>query len=144
MHTRIIKDDKMKGNVENSEQLPAFDCNINTSTGVISFTEIMNIIMEFYSKSNVNIPITIPDLYELLKAYILINSLSTQINYDSLRMSIILGKILYDYDNIGKVVKHPLIILKMYNIYKSENKKYNRVLEKINDLQNKKNLYKNT
>jgi predicted unusual protein kinase regulating ubiquinone biosynthesis (AarF/ABC1/UbiB family) len=140
----IIKNSKMKENNENTEPLPAFDCNINTSTGVISFTEIMNMMMEFYSKSNVNIPITIPDLYELLKAYILINSLSTQINYDSLRMSIILGKILYDYNNIGKVVTYPLIVLKMYNIYKSQYKKYNNVLEKINYLQNKKNLYKNT
>jgi hypothetical protein len=144
IQNRIIKDSKVNEDVENLEQLPAFDCNINTSSDTISFTEVMNMIMEFYSKSNINIPITIPDLYELLKAYILINGLATQINYDSFRMSIILGKILYDYENIGKVVKHPLIILKMYNIYKSENKKYNRVLEKINDLQNRKNLYKNT
>ena len=94
--------------------------------------------MEFYSKSNVNIPITIPDLYELLKAYILINSLTTQINYDPLRMSIMLGKILYDYNNIGKAVKNPIIVMKMLFIYNIENKKYNKLLKKINNLQNLK------
>ena len=138
IHNRINKNSKITDNVGNTEQIQPGDCDVNTSTNVVSFTEVMNMIMEFYSKSNVNIPITIPDLYELLKAYILINSLTTQINYDPLRMSIMLGKILYDYNNIGKAVKNPIIVIKMLFIYNIENKKYNKVLEKIKQLQNLK------
>jgi len=117
------------------ETLPAFDCNVGVSTDEISFTEVMNKMMEFYTKSNVNIPITIPDLYELFKAYILINGLSTQMKYDPLRMSIIIGKILYDYENIKNIVKHPAIVLKMYNVYNIENNNYNKLLEKIKSIQ---------
>jgi len=138
IHERIIKNSKITDNIGNADPLQPGDCDINTSTNVISFTEVMNMIMEFYSKSNVNIPITIPDLYELLKAYILINSLTTQINYDPLRMSIMLGKILFDYNNIGKAVKNPIIVIKMLFIYNIENKKYNKILEKIKQLQNQK------
>jgi len=137
-HNRITKNNKIRESMENIEKLQSGDCDINTTTNIISFTEVMNMMMEFYSKSNVNIPITIPDLYELLKAFILINSLSTQINYEPLRMSIIVGKILYDFDNVGKVVKHPLILLKIYYIYNIESNKYNKVIEKINYLENQK------
>jgi len=130
------KEDKITKDFENIEPLPSYDCNVDKSTNIISFTEIMNMIMEFYSRSNVNVPITIPELYELFKAYILINGLSSQINYDPLRMSVIIGKILYKYDYILNVVKHPLIVLKMYNIYDIENKKfkrYNEIIEKLEE-----------
>lgn len=130
-----IKNNNIIEQIDNIEPLPSYDCNIDISNNIISFTEVINMIMEFCTKSNINIPITIPDLYELLKAYTLINGLATQINYESLRMSIIIKKVLYQYSNIITVVKHPLIALKMYNIYDTESKIYNKLLEKITTLQ---------
>jgi len=137
IHNYVTKNSEPVGQIDNTEPLPAYDCNIDTSSNIISFTEVMNMIMEFCTKSNVNIPITIPDLYELFKAYILINGLATQINYDSLRMSIVINKILYEYENITNVIKHPSVALKMYSIYSTENKKHNELLEQISILQTK-------
>ena len=139
IHKFINKNNQTTEQIDNSEPLPAYDCNIEIVGNIISFTEVMGMIMEFCTKSNVNIPITIPDLYELFKAYILISGLTTQMNYDSLRMSIVIKKILFEYENITNVVKHPIIALKMYSVYEIENKKYNKLLEQIIDLQNKRN-----
>jgi hypothetical protein len=135
-----IKEIEKTESIENTETVPAYDCNINTTTNIVSFTQVMNMIMEFYTKSNVNIPITIPDLYELLKAFLLLNGLASQIKYDSLRMSIVIKKILYQYSNIITVIKHPLLASKTYAIYEVESKNYNKLLEKINILQPTKSL----
>jgi hypothetical protein len=134
----IVKNSNTTQLIDNVEPLPSYDCNIDISNNICSFTEVINMIMNFYTKSNVNIPIRIPELYELLKAYTLINGLATQINYDSLRMSIIIKKILYQYDNIITVIKHPMIVLKMYSVYNIENKKYAKLLGKIHTLQKNK------
>jgi hypothetical protein len=137
IHNSITNNKKVVEQIDNTEPLPSYDCNIDISSNIISFTEVMNMIMEFCTKSNVNIPITIPDLYELFKAYILVNGLATQIDYESLRMSIIIKKILYEYENITNVVKHPIVALKMYSVYDIENKKYNKLLEQVVNLQSK-------
>ena len=127
----IIKDNKKSIDIENNKPLPSNECDNDIQTDMISFTEVINKIMEFYSRSNINIPITIPELYELLKACILIIGLAKDINYNSLRMSIIIGKILYDYENIMSTLKHPLIVYKMYNVYNYESKKYKEFLKSI-------------
>jgi hypothetical protein len=133
IHNSIENSNKTE-QIDNTEPLPSFDCNVKSTSNIISFTEVINMIMEFCTKSNVNIPITIPDLYELLKAYILINGLASQINYESLRMSIVIKQILYEFDNVFNVIKHPLIALKMYSIYDIESKNHIKLLEKIDNL----------
>jgi hypothetical protein len=134
IHNMIKEKSKTKENTEYTEPLPAYDCDFNPSNDIVSFTEVMNMINQFCAKSNVNIPITIPDLNDLFKAYALVNGLAGQINYESLRMGNVIKKILYDYENIENVVKHPVNVLNMYNIYVKENKNYNKVLEKISKL----------
>jgi len=136
IHNIIKEKSKTKDDTEYTEPLPAYDCDFNPPNDIVSFTEVMNMINQFCAKSNVNIPITIPDLNDLFKAYALINGLAGQINYDSLRMGNVIKKILYDYENIENVVKHPVIVISMYNTYLKENKKYSKVLEKISMLDN--------
>ena len=137
IHNSIVKKSNTTEQFDNLEPLPSFDCNIDISNNICSFTEVINLMQAFFTKSNVNIPITIPDLYELLKAFLLLNGLASQIKYDSLRMSIVIKKILYQYSNIITVIKHPLLASKTYAIYEVESKNYNKLLEKINTLQPK-------
>jgi len=134
IHNNIKEKSEIKEENDYTEPLPAYDCDFNPSNDIVSFTEVMNMINQFCAKSNVNIPITIPDLNDLFKAYALVNGLAGQINYESLRMGNVIKKILYDYENIETVIKHPIIVLNMYNVYVTENRKYNKVLEKINIL----------
>jgi hypothetical protein len=140
LNDNITKKSKIKDDDEYTESLPAYDCNVDLSNNIISFTEIMNMINQFCAKSNINIPITIPDLNDLFKAYALVNGLAGQINYESLRMGNVIKKILFDYENIQTVIKHPIMVLNMYNIYSAESKKYNRILEKINILNSSKDI----
>lgn len=138
MQNSIGKNSNITELIDNLEPLPSYDCKIDISNNIMSFTEVINCMQKFFTESNVNIPITIPDLYELLKAFLLLNGLASQINYEPLRMSTIIKKIVYQYSNIVTIVKHPLLALKIYNIYDVENKNYNKCLEKINTLQNLK------
>ena len=138
LHDNITKKSKVIEENDYTEPLPAYDCNVDLSNNIVSFTEIMNMINQFCAKSNINIPITIPDLNDLFKAYALVSGLAGQINYESLRMGNVIKKILYDYENIQTVIKHPIMVLNLYNIYTKESRKYSKVLEKIN-LLNKSN-----
>jgi hypothetical protein len=38
-------------------------------------------------------------------------------------------ELLFEYENISNVVKHPFVALKMYSVYDVESKKYNKLFD---------------
>lgn len=115
--------------IDNTEPLP-YDINMNKPSVITSFSAILAMITEYYATAGVNIAIKFSEFYELLKAYVLIIGVLTQINYPSQRMSIIMGKILYDSGNVA-LLTNITKIYDIYQIYKTQSDLYKNNKKKL-------------
>lgn len=138
----IIKAEQAKNKnkqsvTDNTQSLP-YDF-ANAKSKIISFAEILAMITEFYATSGVNIAIKFAEFYDLLKAYVLIIGVLSQVGYPQLRTSIIMGKMISDPGNLQSLL-HIKSVYNMYTSYKRESEKFNEIKRKIQEIKDKKNL----
>ncbi|AYV80998.1 MAG: hypothetical protein Harvfovirus13_4 [Harvfovirus sp.] len=108
--------------VDNTNAL-AFDYNKTSKDVTVGFGQVLAMITEYYAHSGVNIAIKFSEFYELLKAYVLLLGVLSQINYSSTRMGIIMSKMMYDKDNLYKLTNIKAAYF-MYNAYHDQAKLY--------------------
>ena len=116
---------------DNTQQL-AHD-QIDTTSKTTSFAQVLAMITEFYAKQGVNIAIKFAEFYELMKAYVLLIGVLSQTSYPSLRIGIIMNKVIYDPGNL-RALLHIKSVYNMYGTYQSEKKKYDELKKKIDDI----------
>ncbi|AYV83808.1 MAG: hypothetical protein Hyperionvirus12_5 [Hyperionvirus sp.] len=114
----LAKEDAVR---DNTEALP-YDF-VESENKMVGFGEVLAKITEFYALSGVNIAIKFSEFYELLKAYVLLLGVLNQINYPSNRMGIVMGKMVYDKNNLYKLTNVKAAYY-MYNAYKEQAKLY--------------------
>lgn len=125
MNERIIIEAKTNINDEINESYIK-----QTSTNK-NFVDVLNEIMEFYAKMNVNIIIKLGNYYEFQKAYMLLYGVAMKINYDNDRFTMMIQKSMMHKKLLKKNLGLMGIVIKYYT---QEKNKYNKLLNKIKNI----------
>ncbi len=122
--------------VENKDTLPVYSEMIGESQGV-SFAKVLQLMIEFYALSNVNIAIKYSEFYEFQKAYALLIGVLAKVGYSSYRMNMAIKNGILSWEHIDKSL-HVFTMTHVISTYWTESKKYNKFVDFINE---EKKLY---
>jgi len=118
--------------IENADTLPVFTEILGESESA-SFAKIMQMIVEFYAVSGINIAIKFAELNEIQKGYALLLGVLAKAGYSSYRMGKAIKTGVVRWGHVGKLLN----IGTTYNIIKfywSESSKYKELRKKIEEI----------
>lgn len=127
-----IKKNEPETIVENKDILPV-KIEILGGQNSITFEEIIEIIINFYAKSGVNLAVKFSDIYQLQKAYILLLGVLVKTKYSSYRMNFILSKAIKNWRNL-KILANISALNHVINIYVREKNEYNKLVKDMENI----------
>lgn len=107
--------------VEQRDVLPDFT-KIDGSN-MVTFTEILGKITEFYALQKMNIATKFSDYYDLQKAYALLLGVLHKMHYNTYRLGIVMKKAIANYDSALKMIGNPSMGWHIWQIYSREKSK---------------------
>jgi hypothetical protein len=102
----------------------------STDSNVITFVEILELIFKFYANNNVNIALKFSELFELQKAYILLQGVLRKVNYNPYRENIVMQRAIKNMKNLSKIY-HIRTVFNIVNIYLNSRQKFKKLLREI-------------
>lgn len=109
--------------VENDTRLPVYTEILGESTAT-TFSQILQKIITFYAKTNVNVAIKFAEFNEFQKAYSLLLGVLAKTGYSSYRMSMAIQTGIVNWSNATKLITAPLVGWSIASTYSDESAKY--------------------
>ena len=97
----------------------------------ITFSGVLEKIIQYYAASGVNIPVRFNEFYELQKAYALLMGVLSKVNYSSYRTRIIIDKGILTPKHIPNAITHLSTTFSSTKIYNYQKDKFDKLMEEL-------------